>query len=248
MPDLFSSAVTFRTNYGAPFGFGGTYHAENNPYAMGDAAQDGKWDIAAGVNVLALADLGISRLAVDFALENMDHKMMKKDNNGNGDWTDLKIGQRVEYTSGDLNAALRARQSFLLGVDTGEDKGFEEYAPILAFAAHVQYTIDSLVPRLDAGFIMNGQPSTNFRRGWDTVGTGMTVNPTSQQGMNKYAMGLSIAPSLRVNMTRSWIEFGYTMSYDMSKEQNDEGKGLFPKDYKGTRLRNMIYIDMQVSF
>ena len=237
MPDLFQGVVNFRTHYRDMYG--GASHG---------VPSDGAWDIAAGVNVLALADLGITRLAVDFALENMDHMFMKKDNNGNADLTDLKIGQRIEYTNGDLNAGLRARQSFLLGVDTAEEKEWDWYAPTLSFAAHVQYTMDSLVPRLDAGFIMNGQPATNFRRGWDAVSTGFSLNEESQWGMNKYAMGLALAPSLRMNMTRSWIEFGYTMSYDMSKEMNDKGQGVFEKDYKGTRLRNMIYIDFQVSF
>jgi len=238
MPGLFTGVVNFRTSYRTVFG---------------QSDSDGAWDIAAGVNVLALADLGITRLAVDFALENMDHQRMKKDGafgNGNGDITDLKIGQRIEYTNGDLNAALRARQLFILGLDTGEDKTIfggatKNYAPMLQFAAHVQYTMDNLVPRLDAGFIMNGRPNANFRRGWDVVGRGYDA---SHATFHKEAMGLALAPSLRINMTRSWIEFGYSMTYDLSKDQdqNDPSKGIIPKD--ATKLRNMIYIDMQVSF
>ena|GEM_PF-1582298 len=239
MPNLFTGVVNFRTSY-------------RNAYESG--VTDGAWDIAAGVNVLALADLGISRLAVDFAVQNMDHEYMKKDGargNGNGDLTDLQIGQRIAYSSGPLGAELRARQLFMLGVDTAKDKGYENYAPMLQFGAHVQYTMDNLVPRLDLGFIMNGQPNDNFRRNWDVVGRGpdfrrMGDDYSGRALYHKEAMGLALAPSLRINMTRSWIEFGYTMSYDLSTDRNDEGKGIIPKD--NTKLRNMIYIDMQVNF
>jgi len=253
MPGLFRAVANFRTSYRTILGMPAPTNAQVRTDIRDDLSahpNDGAWDIAVGINVLALGDLGLSTLAVDFALQNMDHKFLTKDFNGNGDWTDLQIGQRINFASGPIGASLRTRQMFLLGVDTDKDKsdgwGWEEYAPILQFAAHVQYTMGSLVPRLDAGFIMNAQPQANFRRGWDAVNTGFSMAIGAREGFNKDAMGVAIAPSIRLNMTRSFIDFGYTMSYDMSKEIDNEMKGVLPKD--ATRLRNMIYLDFGVTF
>jgi hypothetical protein len=144
----------------------------------------------AGVNILALSGLGLTRLAVDAAIRNLGDTFETAGTFG--------VGPRIEFTVAGLSGGVRA-QVFIPMVD-GQD---------LDTAAIVwgSYPIGSVTARLAAGFELNG--------GFKAANSNGTFDYREWDALPKAIGGADdplviVKPSLSFNIGGGTIEAGYS--------------------------------------
>jgi len=134
---------------------------------------DGQFNVGAGVDVLALASMGLTKIAVDFQATNLT----KLSTAGA-----VTIGPRVNFKVSDLSGYVRAE----LGVPVQS----EETRPLNVRArAGVSYPITSAITAaLDAGYTLKGAVSDTTGNAFDyrlqnTPGSGLSAADTSVVGV-----------------------------------------------------------------
>ena len=165
---------------------------------------DGSVNAGAGVDVLALSGLGLTKLAVDVSVGNLTKL---------SDAGTVSVGPRINYKFGDFSGYVRAN----LGIPVLE--GDE-----LNFRAGVrgQYPVSSAINAiLDAGYTLKGAvTNTNgspfdFRAGWSGLpGGAPSATETSVVG---------IQPAVTFNIDGKTLELGYgffTQLGDISKSKS----------------------------
>ena len=178
----------------ASYRFGVRYTASGLLDAAANIAYNGASEVTnanAGVNILALASAGFSRLAIDVAVRNLGDAF---DTTGT-----FGVGPRIEFKVGDLSGGLRA-QVYIPVVD-GQD---------LDTAATVwgSYPIGSITARLGAGFELKGgfkaanSTGTFDYREWDAL-------PKAIGGADDPLV--VVKPSLAFNIGGGTIEAGYSL-------------------------------------
>ena len=163
------------------------------------SVNNGRINVAAGFDILALKDMGITKLAVDAALEGLNYF----DNNGL-----FQLGQTVTYASGDISATLRSTQLLPLGANSATDKGM-----VIRIHATGSYTMGDIVPSLGVGFVMNGGTSITDHRSWNGLASAYA----------KDTNGLIINPQVQFKIGGGTIDFGYSAMVQMH-DTNDHFK------------------------
>jgi hypothetical protein len=176
-----------------------------------------------GLNVLALADAGITRLALDAFLDNLQ----------DSDLGYVQIGERVEFAKDTLTIGARFRQSFLIGKQKDDTSAFPEAPkPYLNFWVWVSYGLmeNAVVPRLDVSFISGGKHNYNFK----TDGFG---DPSFDK-----ASSLELRPQVefRFGGTAAVVQLGYSGVYDLT-DGAKAGPGVSTMDH-------LIFANYKVSF
>jgi len=211
-------------------------------------------DIGFGVHVLALRDLGFTRLNVDFAFLNL-----QAPENTN---TLFQFGPRVDFVMGDIQAGTRIILQHALD---GEDN--DGYQPDFTFTAYARYLLFDgfIVPQLNFGInsgtpLRNvrssipratgetyglpgfGNPNDDFRANWDGVARGDWF-AGQQRGFRQNAGNMAFGPSVQFRIggrdSRA-LELGYSLQADLS-------------DYEGSTdhlktMNHLIYLDIRVAF
>ena len=184
-------------------------------------------NIALGFKVLALKPMGFSTVNLDFGFYDLTKI-------NDGDFFTVKLGQKIEYTSGDLLAGIRFLQQLRIG-DTPST-----YAPDLAFTGFVQYLVNgTILPRLDFGFDMGtgirAANAADLRGNWDG---------TNKGGFLDKASNFVIQPScsFRFGSSNQRIDLGYALQMDLSDPKADG------KVANQASMRNTVYVSYYVGW
>ncbi|MCL2831600.1 MAG: hypothetical protein FWD78_00385 [Treponema sp.] len=186
---------------------------------------DKPFNAALAFKVLALKSMGFSTFNLDFAFNDLTKVAAAK-------FMTIQLGQKIEYTAGDLLAGIRFMQQLRL-----YDNEPTTYSPDLTFTGYVQYLVNgNILPRLDAGFNVGTGVQTNgeLRGQWDG---------TNKGGFTKDRMNFVMMPSVqfRFGSANQYIQLGYTLQMDLSK---DSSYATLP----AARTRNAIWCSYAVVF
>ena len=190
-------ALTYRYN-------GNAETATNPAFATGD--------MSFGADLSALTrDFNLTRAVVDFRmLDVMQHGYGTHGANTANKFSDIRIRQLFTYQIDTIQIGLEATQSLRLFEGANPDG----YAPTLRFNGWVQYTMGTLVPRLNWAFGMGNTGGLgNFRSPNDQVGDGIQMSGVNYVGEGK--MGLALQPQVQWNLDRGNLQFGVNLGFDL---------------------------------
>jgi hypothetical protein len=153
---------------------------------------DGQVNAKAGVDILALAGMGVTKLAVDIGVDNIT----KLDTAGS-----FQVGPRINYNFAGFNGYVRANVRVPV-TDEQKNQGMNLRAGVRG-----QYTVvPGITARLDAAYGLkgtiastNGEPFNPYT-GWGQVPYGFTTADTSVVG---------VQPAVVFNIDGKDLELGY---------------------------------------
>ena len=173
---------------------------------------DGEVRAAAGVDVLALSGMGLTKLAVDVFARNIT----KLDTATNAAF---RVGPRIHFSFGDFSAGVRA--NLYVPVQDAQE---------LNVAASVwgQYPVTGAINvRLGVGYILNGSiPDTNgeafdYKTDWRDLGGSDGAGRDYNTGVETSVVG--VRPSLAIGIGGGTLDLGYgfeTQLGDVSKTKS----------------------------
>jgi len=156
---------------------------------------DNKFDFGAGVNFLALSDLGLGTLAADVTTSNFGTDNLY-----------LSIGEKVGFSLGGLSLTVKAIEYLGIGDDVGKDLSLPMY-----FQADVGYKLSDVVSLgIEGSYALGSKPSFNWR---DAAQLG---KPGLDAFSSKDTSALAISPSVTFNVGPT-VKLGWNLQKDLSK-------------------------------
>jgi hypothetical protein len=137
---------------------------------------------AIGFDIVALKSSGLTKLAVDAQIQNLEKF---------SDKGVVTVGEKVEFSSGDIGLGLRAVQ--LLPIAGASDMA-------LRFHVFAQYAMGDITPRLDGALSVGGTANGDYRGNFDGI----------SEGTAKDTMGIVINPNVAIKVGGGTITLGYS--------------------------------------
>ena len=159
-------------------------------------------NLAAGVDIFALADMGLTKLGLDVQFLDATQE--------NADMSEIRLSQAITYTAPtSLQIGLTLREILQIGDAARE-------FPLMRFTGWVQYPTGIFTPRLDFGVSINTDPNLNYRKPGDFLRDNQhgDDNVTAED-----TMAIAFSPNLGINLGGgASLEIGYTFGMNLETE------------------------------